>query len=147
MGVKAIIKSIVLIKEGKAPRIPQDESRATYEPPCNDRVAGIDWGKSAKEVHNLVRGCDPQPGAHTLVKGERVRFYGARLIGEPTDKEPGTVFQIDDQGVHVAVSGERLIISKAKTGQGQKVPAADFAAERGIRVGNKLGNPSSTKEP
>ncbi len=147
MGVEAILKSIVLIKEGKAPRIPQDESRATYEPPCNDRVAGIDWGKPAKEVHNLVRGCDPQPGAYTLVKGEKVRFYGPRLIGEPAGEEPGTVLQIDDQGVHVAVSGGRLIISRAKTGQGQKVPAADFAAERGIRVGDKLGNPSSTKEP
>ena len=147
MGVEAILKSIVLIKEDKAPRIPQDESRATYEPPCNDRVAGIDWGKPAKEVHNLVRGCDPQPGAYTLVKGEKVRFHGPRLIGEPAGEEPGTVLQIDDQGVHVAVSGGRLIISKAKTGQGQKVPAADFAAERGIRVGDKLGSPSSTKEP
>jgi methionyl-tRNA formyltransferase len=63
LGVEAILKAIALIKEGKAPRIPQDEARATYEPPCDDRVARIDWDWPAQQVHNLVRGCDPQPGA------------------------------------------------------------------------------------
>lgn len=138
LGVKAILKSIALIKEDKAPRIPQDEAKATYEPPCDDRVAGIDWERPAQEIHNLVRGCDPQPGAYVLFKGEKVRFYGPELIGEPTDKAPGTVLQIDDEGIHVAASGGTLIIRRAKSAQGGKAPAAAFAAERGLCIGDRL---------
>ena len=79
LGVEAIAESVDLIKAGRAPRLVQDESLATYEPLCNDRVAGIDWGKPAAEVHNLIRGCDPQPGAYSFYRGKKVRLFEARL--------------------------------------------------------------------
>ena len=86
MGIEAIIEAVELIKKGKAPRIPQDESKATYEPPCDDRVASIDFEKSIAEIYNLVRGCDPQPGAFTTFKGKKVRFYDARMISSGREK-------------------------------------------------------------
>ncbi|MFH2220044.1 MAG: methionyl-tRNA formyltransferase [Pseudomonadota bacterium] len=139
MGVDAIIESIELVREGKAPKLVQDESEATYEPPCDDSAAGIDWNKPAREVYNLVRGCDPQPGAFVMMGGERVRFYGPKFVEEPGGGAPGTIIQIDDQGIHVAVSGGKLIVSKVKPGKGGKGPAAEFAAEKGLNVGDRLG--------
>ena len=136
MGVDAILESIDLIKAGKAPEIPQDEAGATYEPPCDDRVAGIDWEKPAGELYNLVRGCDPQPGAFALLNGEKVRFYGARLIEESTDKTPGTILGVDDQGIHVAVSGATLVAGKVRPAKGKKVAAAQFATEQGLKAGD-----------
>lgn len=136
MGVDAILESIDLVKAGKAPKIPQNEAGATYESPCDDRVAGIDWEKPAGEVYNLVRGCDPQPGAFALLHGEKVRFYGAQLIEESTDKVPGTILAVDDQGIHVAVSGAKLIAGKVRPAKGKKVAAAEFAAEQGLKVGD-----------
>ena len=136
MGVDAILESIDLIKAGNAPRILQDEAGATYEPPCDDRVAGIGWDKPAKELYNLVRGCDPQPGAFALFNGEKIRFYGARLIEEAVDKAPGTILDIDDQGIHAAVSGGRLIVGKVRPAKGGKAAASDFAAEQGIKAGD-----------
>jgi len=136
MGVDAILESIDLVKAGKAPKIPQDEAGATYESPCDDRVAGIDWEKPAGEVYNLVRGCDPQPGAFALLNGEKVRFYGARLIQESTDKAPGTILAVDDQGIHVAVSGAKLVAGKVRPAKGKKVAAAEFVAEQGLKVGD-----------
>ncbi|MGD9082820.1 MAG: methionyl-tRNA formyltransferase [Desulfobacterales bacterium] len=136
MGVDAILESIDLIKSGKAPKIPQDEAGATYEPPCDDRVAGIDWDKPAGELYNLVRGCDPQPGAFASLKGEKVRFYGAKLIEETTDKAPGTILAVDDQGMHVALSGARLVAGKVRPVKGKKVAAAEFATEQGLKAGD-----------
>lgn len=138
MGVEAILESIDLIKAGKAPKTPQDEAGATYEPPCDDRVAGIDWSKPAQELYNLVRGCDPQPGAFAMFKDEKVRFYGARLSKESHDKTPGTILQIDDQGMQLAVSGGKLTVSKVRAGRGGKVAAAEFTAEKGLNVGDRL---------
>jgi methionyl-tRNA formyltransferase len=139
MGVEAITESIALIKKGDAPEIRQDESLATYEPPCDDRVASIDWQKSAKELYDLIRGCDPQPGAYAAHRGETLRFYGPKLIDEPSDQAPGTVIQIDDQGIHVAISGAKLIIGKVK-GPGKKLPGAEFAADQGLKVGDVIGS-------
>ncbi len=136
MGVDAILESIDLIKEGKAPELPQDEKDATYEPPCDDRVAGIDWARPGQETYNLVRGCDPQPGAFALFKGEKVRFYGAKLIQEAVDQPPGTITDISDQGIHVAVTGGKLRVGKIRTAKGGKVAAVEFAAEQGLQTGD-----------
>ena len=135
LGVEAILESIDLIKEGRAPKLPQDETHATYEPPCDDRVASIDWNKPVLALYNLIRGCDPKPGAFALLKGEKIRFYGTKLSDETTEKTPGTILRIDDKGMHVAVSGGVIIVSKVRQAKGGKVAAAEFAAEQGIHAG------------
>jgi methionyl-tRNA formyltransferase len=135
MGVDAILESIDLIKAGDAPKIVQDEAGATYEPPCDDRVAGIDWKKPADELYNLIRGCDPQPGAFAVLNGEKIRFYGAKRIENAADDMPGTILDIDDKGIHLALSGGRLIVGKVRPEKGPNAAAAEFAAERGLKAG------------
>jgi methionyl-tRNA formyltransferase len=138
MGVDAILESIDLVKAGKAPKTPQDETGATYEPPCDDRVAGIDWTKPAQELYNLVRGCDPQPGAYAVFNDEKVRFYGPKLLEESHDMAPGTILQVDDQGMQLAVDGGKLVVTRVRAGKSGKVAAAEFTAENGLNVGDKL---------
>jgi methionyl-tRNA formyltransferase len=99
-------------------------------------VAEIDWDTSADELFNLVRGCDPQPGAFALLKGEKVRFYGAKRIEETIADAPGTILNIDDQGIHIALSGGRLIVGKVRPIKGGKMAAAEFAAEKGLKAGD-----------
>lgn len=138
MGVDAIVESVDLIKEGKAPKDPQPEEGATYEPPCGDRVASIDWSKPGQVIYNLVRGCDPQPGAYSYRQGEQVRFYAARFTQEPADAEPGTIVEMDAQGFQIAVDGGRLLIGKVRTKETGKMEAAVFGAEVGLEVGERF---------
>ena len=72
LGVNAIVEAVELIKKGEAPKIPQDDSKATYEPPFDDRFSNIDFEKSVRDIYNLIRGSDPQPGAFTIFKGEKI---------------------------------------------------------------------------
>ena len=139
LGVEAIIESIDLIKAGKAPKITQDESLATYEPPCDDQVAGVDWGKPLQEVYNLVRGCDPQPGAFAHIKGEKIRLYGAGRTDGPADESsaPGTIEKIDEQGIQVAMQGGALRIGKVRSDTG-KMAGSEYAAEKGLKVGDRF---------
>jgi methionyl-tRNA formyltransferase len=139
MGIDAILESVRLIKENKAPRIPQDEAGATYEPPCDDRVAGIDWKKPAHEIHDLVRGCDPQPGAYTYWKGEKVRFFGVTFNVESPAEAPGSIIGISQEGIHVALSGGKLIVSSVRGATGGKVPASAWSAEKGLEKGHGFG--------
>lgn len=139
MGIDAILESVDLIKEGKAPKIPQSEEQATYEPPCDDSVAGIDWKRTGQEIYNLIRGCDPQPGAYSFLKGEKVRFYGARLLREPVEEAPGTIVEIGPEGIQVAVDGGKLAVGKVRPEAGGKVEASAFASEKGLKAGDRFG--------
>ncbi len=140
MGVEAMVEAVQLIRERKAPRIPQNESKATYEPPCNDAVAAIDWKKSAENLYNLIRGCDPQPGAHTTIRGKKVRFYDARLHIGAMEKHSGEILAIETGGLRVAVRGGFIEIGKLRIDKGEKVGPMEFAQSVDVKVGDRFGD-------
>ncbi len=140
LGIEAIAQAVDLIKSGKAPKIPQDDSLATYEPPCDDAVAAIDWSKPASDVYNLVRGCDPQPGAYLIFKGDKVRLYKARLIASKQDQRPGEILDIGKGEIMVALNGGALGIGKVRDSSGQKMDADEFAKKTDSQVGMRFGS-------
>ena len=139
MGVDAIVESVALIKSGKAPKLPQDDSLATYESPCDDSVAAVDWSKPAADVYNLIRGCDPQPGAYSTIEGGKVRFYGARLLEPMAGKEPGEIIDIKEGEMVVALKGGALGIGKVRDEAGAKMAASEFAKSTDLKVGMRFG--------
>ncbi len=140
MGVNAMVEAVELIEKGKAPRIPQDDSQATYEPPCDDRVASVDFEKSVKDIYNLIRGCDPQPGAYTTYRGKRVRFYEAKMFSSAVHKQPGEVVAIEEKNVQIAAKDGIVQIGKLRVDKGEKIGPLEFAKSIGVKVGDRLGN-------
>lgn len=139
MGVEAIVEAVGLIKEGRAPRIPQDESKATYEPPCDDRVAQIDFHKPPIEIYNFIRGCDPQPGAFTFFKGRKIRFYEAKVVISSVEKTPGEILSISEEGIQIAVKGGSVKVGKFRVEKGEKIGAVELVKTIGLKVGDRLG--------
>jgi len=139
LGIDAITESVDLVKSGKAPRIPQDNSLATYEPPCDDKVASVDWTKPGREVYNLVRGCDPQPGAYSTYKDRKVRFYKVEFLPLKEQRPPGEIATINKGEVTVALSGGALKVLKIKGEGGGKMDADEFAESTGLKVGMRFG--------
>jgi len=140
MGIDAIVEAVALIKSGKAPKLLQDESLATYEPPCDHRVAAVDWSKPAADVYNLVRGCDPQPGAYSTHKGSKISFYKARLLEPQPGKAPGEIVDIRQGEIVVALKGGALGIGKVRDAAGAKMDADEFARNADLQVGMKFGS-------
>jgi methionyl-tRNA formyltransferase len=138
LGIEAIAEAVELIKTGNPPRVVQDESKATYDPPCRDEHAKIDWSKPAQEVYNLIRGCDPQPGAHTTWEGKMVRIFDARLQNGATSAAAGQITGIDGEEITVALSGGTLTVKRMR-GEGAKISAAEFAKQVDLKVGDRLG--------
>ena len=140
MGVEAMLEAVELIKKGETPRIPQNESEATYEPPCDDTVAAVDWKKSSRNLYNLIRGCDPQPGAHTTLKGKRVRLYVAKLHLVAPEKPPGEILSIQKGGVRVAVKDGIIEIGRLRVDKGEKMEATEFAKSIDLTTGDRFGD-------
>ena len=139
MGVDAMVEAVELINKGKAPKIPQDGSKATYEPPCDDRVASVNFEKSIRDIYNLIRGCDPQPGAYTAYQGKRVRFYEAKMSSSAIDKQPGEIVSIEEGSVQIAVNGGIIQIGKLRADKGEKIGPVEFAKSIGVKVGDRFG--------
>jgi len=138
LGVEAIMESIDLIYKGRAPRIPQDESQATYERPCREKDAVIDWAQPILKVYNLIRGTNPQPGATTSLRGQKLKIFDCELIMQAVSAAPGEVIESSTKGIAVAGQGGWLLIKRVQP-QGQpKVSAPEYALKVGLKAGERL---------
>ena len=140
-GVAAMLEGVDLVKAGKATKTVQNEADATYESWCTADDVAIDWSQPSATVHNLIRGADPQPGAWTMHNGKRLQIFDcARLDapGQASGGAPGEVAAIGEDGITVA-TGDGAILIKRVRGEGQKIAAADYAAESELGTGMRLG--------
>jgi methionyl-tRNA formyltransferase len=138
IGVDAIGEAVDLINSGNPPRIIQDKSKGNYDPICGDEHARIDWSKPAQEIYNLIRGCDPQPGAHATYNGKLMRIFDARLQLGNNSAPAGQVIGIGGEDFTIALNGGTLTVKKAR-GEGAKVSGAAFAKQAELKVGDQLG--------
>jgi methionyl-tRNA formyltransferase len=142
LGVDACIEAVALVAQGKAPRNPQDQSLATYDPPCDEKVAALNWNLPGRQVFNFIRGCDPQPGATTTFKGEQVKLYNASFLMDDHTAKPGEILEVTDKGIKLAVSGAALLITRFRTKDLGKVKAPEFIQTRKLRLGDRFGAPA-----
>jgi methionyl-tRNA formyltransferase len=139
LGVEAIVEALDLVKQGKAPRIKQDEAEATYESWCTAKEAEINWSRSAQAVHNLIRGADPAPAAWVSVGGQTVQLFGSARADGAAAGTPGEILAIDETGMTVAAEGGAVHIARLRAKGGKKLAAAKVAADLGLVPGDRLG--------
>jgi methionyl-tRNA formyltransferase len=144
LGVQAMLEAADLVLAGKHTEIAQDESQASYEGWCRAAEAKIDWAKPIDQVYNLIRGCNPAPGAWTTFNGKKLQIFDARKtvfrrfadvpakIGEVTD--------ITSQGFKVTAQGGLIEVLKAKLEDGKKVSGGEVAQAGGIGLGSMFGS-------
>ncbi len=134
LGVDAIVEAVAAVAAGTARGVPQDESRATAQGLANDAMARIDWTRSASELDRLIRGCDPQPGAFALLRGEKLRLFDGRLLEGTSDAPAGSVLGLDAGRLVLAARGGRLGVGRLRLGEGKKLAAGEAGLEAGRRL-------------
>lgn len=134
LGVEAIREAVAQVAAGTARFVPQDESQATAQGLATDEVARIDWTRDARELDRLIRGCDPQPGAHALLRGEKLRLFDGRLLPGAAGSPPGSVLGLEQGRLVLAARGGRLGVGRVRLGEGKKLPAAEAGLEAGLRL-------------
>lgn len=138
MGVDAMIESLDLVKDNKAPRVEQNLADGSYESWFGKKQAEIDWSKPAQEVYNIIRAGIPQPGAWTTHNGQQLSVFEAKLTSA-SDVPPGEIVEVTDSQFVVAGNGGSIQVMRVKADSG-KEPAADYAKRVGLSVGDKLGS-------
>ena len=142
MGVEAMLESVDLVKAGKAPRIKQDESKATYEGRCGPGNAKIDWGKSWRQIDPLIRGCNPAPGAWCTLDGQSLKIFDAKPLPAKDPKgiagKLGEIVAVESDGFTVVCADGRMKITRVQPADGKKIDAGEWAASVKLATGAKL---------
>jgi len=139
MGVAGLVEVADLVMAGKAPAIAQYEPDAGYEGIIREAETRINWANHVDIIYNLIRGCDPAPGAWTTVDGKKLWLFNAskriaRTFGEVKGKKLGEVVAADGALV-VHGQGGFISLERVRPDGGRKIAAA----EAGVAVGTILG--------
>jgi methionyl-tRNA formyltransferase len=142
MGVEAMLEGVDLVKAGKAPRIKQDHSKATYEGKCGSGNAKIDWGKPWEQIDRLIRGCNPTPGAWTTFDGKQVKIFDAKPLPARDPKgiagKLGEIVAVEADGFTVVCADGRFKVTRVQPEGGKKIDAAEWAKSANVAVGTRF---------
>jgi len=145
LGREALRDVLGLIKEDKVAINKQDENQASFAPNLKKEDGEISWSKEAGEIHNLVRGTIPWPGAYTYITftGRRTNFkiWKTALVDgkNPQGVKPGEITSLSKDGWKVATGKGLILIKEVQASGGKSLAAYDFSLGHGIKPGMKLG--------
>jgi len=134
LSARLLIKTIEGLSDGSLEPVIQDHTNATSAPKITGEIRRIDWGKSALEVHNLVRGLSPSPGAWTLLDSKNIRILRTRLI--EGSGQPGEIIECDPRnGLAVACGENALRVMKLQPSGKRAMDACSFLCGRSLETG------------
>jgi methionyl-tRNA formyltransferase len=143
MGISALQEAADLVMGGRARETAQDESQASYEGWCRAAEARINWHNHVDLVYNLIRGCNPAPGAWTTFNGKKLQLFDARKHPVRSFSQVkgsiGAVAAIGDQSLLVTAQGGHIEVLMLRYDDGKKIPAPQFCAETGLSLNTVLG--------
>jgi methionyl-tRNA formyltransferase len=144
LGVEALLQAADLVNAGRATEWTQDEKEATYEGWVRAAESRINWAGHVDFVYDLIRGCNPAPGAWTTLKNaegeEKLYLFDAKKIMAPTfgavrGKKLGEVVSAGPEGLRIHAQGGFIEVSRLRLGGGAKVKSTELD----IPVGTILG--------
>jgi methionyl-tRNA formyltransferase len=138
-GADLLVETLAGLCAGTIQPRPQDNSLATYAPILQKQDGRIDWSNPAQQIHDLIRGFQPWPGAHTSFRGQSLHLWRSRLVPQQRpDLQPGALIQT--QGVFaVAGDGAVLELLEVQLEGRKKMPAEVFANGHRLTQTDLLG--------
>lgn len=113
IGAGLLKKTIAELLDGNLKRTPQKEELSSKCRMIQKEDSMVDFSKSAREINNLIRGLNPSPSAYTLLDGQRLKLYKARVHDEG---ELASAYPDSSIGECVIASAKRGLF--VKTGKG-----------------------------
>ena len=145
LGSWLIVDALSRIEAGGLPAVPQDSGKATIAPLLRKEDGLIDWGMTAGEIHNRVRGLSPWPGAYGFIDGKLIKVLETEVVEGAG--EPGALYA---QGRDVLAAGTGnggLRIMRLQPEGKKPMSAAEFLrGHRGV-AGKRFATSAKSQAP
>ena len=120
---EALAEAILLLEEGKAPRLPQENELATYAPKLEREHGRIDWTESAAVIERKIRAFDPWPGAFMEIDHRRLKIFAATIVDR--SGKPGQISRNENELIVAAGEGA-LSLGEVQLEGKRRMSAAEF---------------------
>jgi methionyl-tRNA formyltransferase len=140
LGVQAVLEAADLVVAGRHTETVQDEAQASYEGWCRQAEARINWHNHVDFIHNLIRGCDPAPGAWTTHNGRQLQLFGSkkhpvRTFGAVKGKL-GEITSLSPRSMSITAQGGQIEVSRGRFEGGPKVAVGELGLAEGALLGS-----------
>lgn len=140
LGAAVLKDTLALIDRNGIVRTPQNSAEATYAPLLDKAIEKVDWTRSATEIHNLIRGLSPWPGAYCCYQNKVLKLWRSRVYdaGVATSR-PGRVIRTTAEGLLVETGRGAIEILEVQPASKRRMPARDCACGYCIGSGEIFG--------
>lgn len=135
MGAETLLVTLQKLEADALLRTPQDDSLSCYAPILDKSLCPLDFNKTAREIHNQIRGLSSWPAATTTYKGKRLKVYESRLVSQ--SGEPGEI--LDSKRFIVACKEGAVELVSVQYEAGRRMAGDAFLRGRPPVPGEKLG--------
>jgi len=126
-GAALLLQALEMLRRGEAIRREQPEGEESLAPPITADMRRLKWHLPAREVWGWIRGLDPHPGAYTLWRGERLKFFGANLRKDSgVQGSPGKVLGVRQGALEIACGQGSITVTELQLAGHKRLPVADF---------------------
>jgi methionyl-tRNA formyltransferase len=132
MGAEMLIRTIEMVVAGRAQRVPQDHSLATFAPRLKKEDGLIRWDRGGFEIVCLIRGLSAQPGAYTFLDGKKLRILQAACEEGAGAGVPGEIGAPSAKGLSIRVQDGLVYLQDVQLEGKKRMPVGDFL--RGYRI-------------
>lgn len=139
IGADALKETIDLIAKGEAPREKQNDEETSYAPIMNKTLGNIDWSKSSKDIHNLIRGVNPWPSAYTLYEGHTMKIWKTTVLDSISEEVPGTILSVSKDGIEVSTKDNILLIKEIQMSGKKRMLVSEYIKGNSINTKVILG--------
>jgi len=144
----ALLEALTLLKQGRAPRIPQDHSAATYAAKLTREQGELDWSRTREELDRRIRAMNPWPGAYTWLPTpdgvRKLKIYAGIMHHCDLGQPPGTVVKTDKHGILVAGGTCGILLRDVQLEGKKRMHARDFLLGHTIETGTVLGQSAAS---
>jgi len=133
-----LLKETLAIIENDTIKFKRQSENATYAPKLKKEDGRILWNKTARDINNQIRGCQPWPGSFTSLEDKIIKIWKAEPIDLKDSENVGEIINIDKDGILVATGKGGLLIKELQLASGKRLSASQFIAGHRLHPGMKF---------
>ena len=124
LGADLLSATLTRFENGTVTAVPQDPNGVSFAPMLDKSMCPIDWNKTARQVHNQVRGLHPWPVATTEIQGTKFKVHATRIV--EGSGRPGELLGLTKTGLRIACGEGAVEIIQLQAEGGKRMAAPDY---------------------
>ena len=132
LGADLLSRVLTRFEQDDVTGVPQKEEDVTFAPMLDKTMCPIDWTKTARQVHNHVRGLHPWPVATMELQGEKFKVHATRIV--EGSGQPGEILGLTKTGLKIACGEGAVEVISLQAEGGKRMAAPDYFRGHPLKV-------------